>query len=59
MKEHSSNFNRSEDEFQHSINLGDKSYTIDISKPKLLIKKDQIIISRDGSLNCSQREQEF
>lgn len=40
MKENSSNFNRSEDEFQHSINLGDKSYTIDISKPKLLIKKD-------------------
>lgn len=40
MKENSSNFNRSEDEFQHSINLADKSYTIDISKPKLLIKKD-------------------
>ena len=61
MKEHSQNFNRSEctEDFQKSINMGERSYTIDISKPKLLIKKDQIIISRDASLNCSQREAEY
>lgn len=42
---------------QQSFSFGDnRSFTIDNSKPTLIIKKDQIITPRDGSLNESFKE---